>query len=73
MAKELRGSSPTTTRYETEAEREPSASHSASGSSTRVLESGKRTADLWRGDKTGKTLLGTRAMGDAVVAALATV
>jgi 3-isopropylmalate dehydrogenase len=40
---------------------------------TQVLDSGKRTADLWRGDKTGKTLLGTRAMGDAVVAALATV
>jgi 3-isopropylmalate dehydrogenase len=35
-----------------------------------VLESGKRTADLWRGDKSGKTLLGTRAMGDAVVEAL---
>lgn len=38
---------------------------------TRVLEQGKRTADLWRGDKSGKELLGTRAMGDAVVAALA--
>jgi 3-isopropylmalate dehydrogenase len=37
---------------------------------TRVLDSGKRTGDLWRGDKTGKTLLGTRAMGDAVIAAL---
>jgi 3-isopropylmalate dehydrogenase len=36
-----------------------------------VLESGKRTADLWRGDTSGKTLLGTRAMGDAVVEALA--
>jgi 3-isopropylmalate dehydrogenase len=35
-----------------------------------VLASGKRTADLWRGDASGKTLLGTRAMGDAVVAAL---
>jgi 3-isopropylmalate dehydrogenase len=38
---------------------------------TDVLESGKRTLDLWRGDKTGKTLVGTRAMGDAVVEALA--
>jgi 3-isopropylmalate dehydrogenase len=35
-----------------------------------VLDSGKRTADLWRGDKAGKTLLGTRAMGDAVIEAL---
>jgi 3-isopropylmalate dehydrogenase len=35
-----------------------------------VLAGGARTADLWRGDKTGKKLLGTRAMGDAVVAAL---
>ncbi len=37
---------------------------------TEVLESGKRTGDLWRGDKSGKTLVGTRAMGDAVVEAL---
>ena len=35
-----------------------------------VLDAGKRTADLYRGEKTGKTLLGTRAMGDAVVDAL---
>jgi 3-isopropylmalate dehydrogenase len=35
-----------------------------------VLASGKRTADLWRGEGQGKTLLGTRAMGDAVVEAL---
>jgi 3-isopropylmalate dehydrogenase len=37
---------------------------------TQVLDSGKRTADLWRGEQTGKTLLGTRAMGDAVLQAL---
>jgi len=37
---------------------------------TEVLDSGKRTADLWRGASQGKTLLGTRGMGDAVVAAL---
>ena len=37
---------------------------------TQVLDSGKRTADLWRGEQTGKTLLGTRAMGDAVIQAL---
>jgi 3-isopropylmalate dehydrogenase len=37
---------------------------------TRVLESGKRTADLWRGDTGGKSLVGTRAMGDAVMEAL---
>jgi 3-isopropylmalate dehydrogenase len=37
---------------------------------TSVLDSGKRTADLWRGNQAGKTLLGTRAMGDAVVEAL---
>ena len=36
----------------------------------RVLERGLRTADLWRGDTSGKTLVGTKAMGDAVVAAL---
>jgi 3-isopropylmalate dehydrogenase len=36
-----------------------------------VLASGKRTADLWRGESQGKTLLGTRAMGDAVVETLA--
>ena len=36
-----------------------------------VLDSGKRTADLFRGETSGKTLLGTRAMGDAVLEALA--
>ncbi|MET0341432.1 MAG: 3-isopropylmalate dehydrogenase [Polyangiales bacterium] len=36
----------------------------------KVLDVGNRTADLWRGDATGKTLLGTRAMGDAVVKVL---
>jgi 3-isopropylmalate dehydrogenase len=35
-----------------------------------VLDTGKRTADLWRGDTTGKTLVGTREMGDLIVNAL---
>jgi 3-isopropylmalate dehydrogenase len=35
-----------------------------------VLEAGYRTGDLVRGDKSGLKLVGTRAMGDAVVAEL---
>jgi 3-isopropylmalate dehydrogenase len=35
-----------------------------------VLDAGLRTPDLMRGDKAGKQLVGTRAMGDAVIAAL---
>jgi 3-isopropylmalate dehydrogenase len=37
---------------------------------SRVLDQGLRTPDLMRGDSTGKKLVGTRAMGDAVVAEL---
>lgn len=37
---------------------------------SRVLDQGLRTPDLMRGDSAGKTLVGTRAMGDAVVAEL---
>ena len=36
----------------------------------RVLASGLRTGDLVRGDRTGTKLVGTRAMGDAVIAEL---
>jgi 3-isopropylmalate dehydrogenase len=32
-----------------------------------ALDAGFRTADLWRGDQTGKRLVGTREMGDAVL------
>jgi 3-isopropylmalate dehydrogenase len=35
-----------------------------------VLDAGLRTPDLMRGDKAGKQLVGTRAMGDAVLAQL---
>jgi 3-isopropylmalate dehydrogenase len=35
-----------------------------------VLEAGLRTPDLMRGDATGKRLVGTREMGDAVIAQL---
>jgi 3-isopropylmalate dehydrogenase len=37
---------------------------------SRVLDQGLRTPDLMRGDSTGKRLVGTRAMGDAVLAEL---
>jgi 3-isopropylmalate dehydrogenase len=37
---------------------------------SRVLDQGLRTPDLMRGDSAGKKLVGTRAMGDAVVAEL---
>jgi 3-isopropylmalate dehydrogenase len=35
-----------------------------------VLEAGYRTGDLVRGDRSGLKLVGTMAMGDAVIAAL---
>ena len=40
------------------------------GAVQRVLDAGLRTPDLLRGDRAGKTLVGTREMGDAVVAQL---
>jgi 3-isopropylmalate dehydrogenase len=40
------------------------------GAVVKVLEQGYRTADLWRGDTAGKRLVGTREMGDAVLAQL---
>src|SRR6185295_10960128 len=44
--------------------------HSIEQAVSKVLDAGLRTPDLMRGDKAGKQLVGTRAMGDAVLAQL---